>query len=134
MCCFVMGQHRLGTLPVPSTSFTSDPTFVHPGGEAELRYEFEREGLVIRAGLRFNEVRAFRFRSESHCTTWHVQDAYDTLVEVDPSDWAAELLSAEPSESWGHWQIRHFLIFLDGSGAYEVAAASWSWLAEEPAQ
>lgn len=129
----VMGKRPLATLPAPSTSFTTDPTFIHPGGEAELRYEFERDDVSVRGGIRFEKVRAFRFRGEGHCTTWHLQGAYDTLVEVSPSDWTAELLGAEPSETWGRWEIRHFLIFIDSAGAYEIAAASWSWLPEEPA-
>lgn len=119
------------TLPVPSTVLLSDPTFSHPGGDAELRYEFERDGVAVRGGIRFEEVRAYRFRAEGHCTAWHVQDAYDTLVEIRPSDWTAELLNAEPTETWGRWEIYHFLVFVDGAGAYEVAAARWSWLPEE---
>ena len=129
----IMEKLSLATLPVPSTSFTTDPTFIHPGGAAELRFEFERDGETFRGGIRFEKVRAFRFRGESHCTTWHLRGAYDTLVEVSPSEWASELLSAEPSETWGRWEIRHFLIYIDSVGAYEVAAASWSWLAEEVA-
>jgi hypothetical protein len=121
------------TLPVPSTELLSDPTFSDPGGQAELRYEFSRDGVTVRGGIRFEKVRAYKFRAEGHCTSWHVQGAYDTLVEVTPSDWAAELLSAEPTVTWGRWEIHHFLVFLDGAGAYEVAAARWSWLPEEPA-
>lgn len=118
------------TLPVASTAFEKDPEFVHPGGFAELRFEFARDRVRVRSGLRFNRVRAFRFRSEGHCTSWHVQGTYDTLVEVQPSAWVTELLEAEPSETWGHWQIRHFLIYLDGAGAYEVAAEAVALLAE----
>lgn len=125
-------KRPLATLPVPSTSFTTDPTFLHPGGTVELRYEFERAGLAFGGGILFERVRAFRFRGESHCTTWHLESAYDTLVEVTESDWVSELLAAEPSETWGRWKIRHFLIYIDSAGAYEVAAASWSWLPEEP--
>lgn len=43
------------------------------------------------------------------------------LVEVEQSDWIAELLAAEPGETWG-WNIRHFLIYINGASAYEVAA------------
>lgn len=49
------------------------------------------------------------------------------------SEWIGELLAAEPSETWGHWKIRHFLIYLDGAGAYEVAAEDVEWLPEEAA-
>ncbi|MHA4816883.1 hypothetical protein ACXZ65_21285 [Streptomyces aculeolatus] len=126
----VLEKHPLATLPVPSTSFTEDPVFMHPGGEAELHCEYERDGLTVRGGIRFDGVRAFRFRSEGHCTVWHLEDAYDTLVEVSPSNWVAELSDAEPSETGGHWVMRHFLIFIDSAGAYEIAASSWSWLQE----
>ena len=106
---------------------------MHPGGSAELRIEFDRNGLIVRSGLRFMRVRAFRFRAEGHCTRWHVEGTYDTLVEVEQSDWVGELLAAEPSETWGRWKIRHFLIYLDGAGAYEVAAEDVEWLPEEAA-
>lgn len=121
----------LATLPVPSTSFLSDATFEHPGGEALLRFEFERDGVAYRGGLRFEKVRAYRFRAEGHCTSWHVKDVYDTLAEVQDSDWVGELLAAEPAETWGRWEIRHFMIYVDSVGCFEIGAASWSWLEEE---
>lgn len=49
-----------------------------------------------------------------------------------PSDWVAGLVGAEPAETWGRWTIRHFLIFIDGAGAFEVAAQSFAVLLEEP--
>lgn len=88
----VAQKRPLATLPVPSTSFAPEPTSTHPGGDAHLRYEFQRAGVSVRGGIRFERVRAFRFRSEGHCTEWHVAGAYDTLVEVSPSEWAAELI------------------------------------------
>lgn len=127
-------KQPLITLPIASTALEADPVFIHPGGHAELRYEFEREGVLVRTGLRFERVRAFRFRSEGHCTAWHVQGAYDTLVEVQRSAWVAELLEAEPSETWGHWELHHFLLFLDSVGAFEVAAEAWSVLPESRAR
>jgi hypothetical protein len=129
----IVEKQPLLTLPVASTALEADPEFIHPGGSAELRIEFARNGVIVRSGLRFNRVRAFRFRSEGHCTSWHVQGTYDTLVEVQPSPWVAELVEAEPSETWGRWKIRHFLIYLDGAGAYEVAAEDVEWLPQEVA-
>lgn len=120
----------LALLPVPSTSLLSEVVFEHPGGTASLRFEFERDGVPYRQGLQFDSVRAFRFRTEGHCTAWHVE-AYDTLIEVLGSEWVGELLAAEPSGAWGHWKIRHFMIYIDSRGCYEVGAESWSWLPEE---
>jgi hypothetical protein len=121
----------LAALPVPSTSFLSDAVFEHPGGEAWLTFEFSRDGVAYRGGLGFARVRAFRFRSEGHCTPWHVAGTYDTLAEVVESPWVRELLAAEPTETGGHWDIHHFMIYIDSAGCYEIGAASWSWLTEE---
>lgn len=123
----------IGPLSPPPSAYTEDVVFTHPGGDAELRCAYERDGAMFRGGLRFQRVRAYRFRAEGHCTPWHIEDAYDTLVEVEQSEWIGELLAAEPSETWGHWNIRHFLIYLDGAGAYEVAAEDVEWLPEEAA-
>jgi hypothetical protein len=120
-------------LSPPPSAFTADVLFTHPGGAAELKCTYERNGSMFVGGLRFAGVRAYRFLAEGHCTAWHVDGAYDTLVEVIPSDWVAELMAAESSETWGGWEIRHFLIFVDGSGAYEVAAQTCEWLPEEAA-
>lgn len=118
----------LTTLPVPSTSFTTEVVFEHPLGEALLRFEFERDGVTRRGGLRFEKVRAHQFRAEGHCTVWHIEGAYDTLAEVLGSVWVEELLVAETSVQW---QIRHFMIYVDSAGCYEIAAHTWSWLPEE---
>ena len=121
---------ELATLPVASTSFTKEPTFIDLGGDAELAFEYLRHGATIRARLVFHRVRAYRFRAESHATSWHLE-GYDTLVAVSPSDWLTELGGRHTvlPKDWPN--VQHFLIYFDGSGAYEVAAASWSWGTEE---
>jgi hypothetical protein len=127
------GSKRVvGPLSSEPSAFTEAVIFTHPGGDAELRCLYERGGSKYSGGLHFYRVRAYRFRAEGHCTPWHIEQAYDTLVEIEQSEWVDELLAAEPSETWGHWTIRHFLIFLDGAGAYEVAAENVEWLQEEP--
>ncbi len=126
-------KHPLGPLSPPPSAYTESALFTHPGGTAELRCVYERDGEMYSGGLRFERVRAHRYRAEGHCTLWHIEDAYDTLVEVKPSAWVNDLLAAEPSGAGGAWSIRHFLIFVDGAGAYEVAAESCEWIQETPA-
>ena len=123
----------IGPLSPPPSAYTEEAVFSHPGGDAELRCTYERNGSMHAGGLRFHRVRSYRFRAEGHCTSWHIEDAYDTLVEVEESDWLNELSAVEPNETWGQWKIRHFLIYIDGAGAYEVAAEDCDWLPEEPA-
>jgi len=120
----------IGPLSSGVSAYTEDALFTHPGGSAELRGTYEREGHMFVGGLRFDRVRAYRFRAESHCTAWHIEDAYDTLVEVESSEWVAELLASTPRDQVSLWKIRHFMIFVDDSGAYEVAAESCEWLPE----
>lgn len=125
-----MFKRILGPLSPPPSAFTEEACFSHPGGEAELRCKYERNGSMYFGGFSFSRVRAYRFVAEGHCTVWHVEDAYDTLVEVVHSDWVAELIAAETNQTPWKWAVRHFLIFVDGSGAYEVAAESFEWLPE----
>lgn len=123
----------IGPLSPPPSAYTEDVVFTAQGGDAELRCTYERQGSMFSGGLRFQRLRAYRFRAEGHCTPWHIEDAYDTLVEVEQSEWVGELLAAEPSETWGQWKIRHFLIYIDGAGAYEIAAEDVEWLTEASA-
>ena len=123
-------QRVIRPLSSPPSAFTEDAVFTAPGGEAELRYVYEHNGSMFSGGLRFHRVRAYRFRTEGHCTLWHIKNAYDTLVEVEHSGWVSELLAAERDGARWPWPIRHFLIYVDGAGAYEVASAEYDWLPE----
>jgi hypothetical protein len=122
---------QLGLLPVPSTSFTSDVVLEAPGGTLTLSFEFQRNKEPYKGGIRFEKVRAYRFRSEGYCTAWHVEGAYDTIAEVTESNWVGELLAAESAETWGSWEVHHFMIYIDSAGCFEVVAQSWSLVAEE---
>lgn len=126
-------KRMVGPLSPPPSAYTESVVFTHPGGDAELRCVYERNGSMYAGGIRFSRVCAYRFRAESNCTAWHIEDAYDTLVEVEQSSWISELLTAESGGSRGQRRVRHFLIYIDSSGAYEVAAEDCEWLREETA-
>lgn len=122
----------LGQIPVPSPDITRVET-VHRDGTLTIRFEFFRDGGMWRGGVVFPGVRAIAWRAEGHCTSWHIQGAYDTIAEVTDSGWIDELHKAEQPESWrvGGWMIHHFMLYLDSEGCYEVAAESWTLLPEE---
>lgn len=62
----VAGTKRaIGPLSPPPAAYTEDVLFTHPGGDAELRCTYKRNGSMYAGGLRFHRVRAFRFRAES---------------------------------------------------------------------
>lgn len=113
-------------LRVPSTELNSDVKLEHIGGRAALSFEFKAAGALHHSTLEFSDVRAYRFRAEVHCTAWHIEGAYDSLVEVEYSDWAEQMRCDTATEWRDHWQLRHYMIYLDSAGCYEFLASSWS--------
>lgn len=122
----------LATLSTPSTAFTSDAQLVSDGGSAVLSFDFDRDGLLLHSGVRFNRTWASRWRAESLCTAWHIEDAYDTIVEIAESPWLGELVAARSSSSREERTVRHFMLYVDSSGCFEFAAESFELLPEEP--
>lgn len=125
------------TLPEPSTEMYSPAaTMSFDGGTLILHYDYSRyqnEQLlgVFRSGLLFHGVRAFSHRADYHCTPWQVEHSYDKLVEVEDSEWVAELKANTPESFRNQWDMHHYMIFLDSSGCYEIVAESWVALPEE---
>jgi hypothetical protein len=116
-------------LPYPSTEL-EDVRFSEGGdGSVGLDLLHYQGGTLYRLGLRFDRVRAYRHRAESHCTVAHIE-AYDALMEVEDSEWVAELLEAMPADMRDDFEMHHFMIYLDSSGCYEVVAESWRALPE----
>lgn len=121
-------KHALYELPVPSTELESGGPYLCAD---TLRYEYFRGDELVRSGLRFAKISAIRRRSERTSTPAHIEGNYDTLVEVDNSQWLAEVL-AESSAAWRQdlSKQHHYMIYLDGLGCLEVLAESWIALPE----
>jgi hypothetical protein len=122
----------IATLPTPSTALTSDVELVRTVGSAEIRYEFDRDGALFRGVISFHKVRAGRWRAEGHCTAWHIKDCYDTVAEVEESDWVEELRHAAQTTGHRSWVMRHFMIYLDSAGCFEFVAESANVATVEP--
>lgn len=90
--------------------------------DAEFEYfsdELDREMTAI---LRFEGIKAFRFRQEL-LSLGFVKESYDNLVEILESDWYCELLALEPRDVLGSIRgRRHFAVFLSNNGYLEVIA------------
>ena len=119
----MMQKLKILELPFPSTACISDPTLTD-GIELLLSMDFDDEGVTRSASLRFVKARAFRKRAEIYCTSWHVSDVYDTVCEVQGSDWVQELRADSVPEWRDRWVMRHFMIYVDGYGCLEVVAES----------
>jgi hypothetical protein len=121
----------LATLPTPSTAIVSDVELTTDGGSAALRFAFDRNGVIFRSGVSFSRVRASRWRAEGHCTAWHIEGAYDTVVEILESPWIDELQNSQSTRSIRSWTMRHFMLYLDSAGCFEFVAESYALLPEE---
>ena len=118
----------LHTVPVPSTSFTTEAYFDGQGSSPAIRFGYGKNGTKHQGGIKFSHVLAVRIRSERCCTAWHIEGAYDTLVEVEDSPWVKEM-RADTTEQWrSKWAMHHYMIYLDSAGCFEVIAASWEAL------
>jgi len=119
----MMQKLKILELPSPSTACISYPT-LSEGGDLLLSMDFDDECAAQSACLRFVKARAFRKRAEIYCTAWHVTDTYDTVCEVQESDWVQELRSDSVPEWRDRWVMRHFIIYVDSYGCLEVVAES----------
>ncbi|MFN7222330.1 MAG: hypothetical protein ACK5UX_17055 [Burkholderiales bacterium] len=119
-------------LEVPSTAFTTEAYLDCAGIEPTIRFAYDVEGLSHNAGIGFHKLAALRLRGERFCSTWHIEVAYDTLVEVENSSWLLELRSDMPDQYQETWPARHYMIYLDSAGCFEFAAESWRALPSVP--
>jgi len=119
-------KKSLHTISVPSTSFLVEAYFDGSGMIPSIRFEYEKEGVSHQEGIGFSKVLAVRTRSERCCTAWHIEGSYDTLVEVEDSQWIQELRSETEAQWRNKWEMHHYMIYLDSAGCFEVIAESWS--------
>ena len=118
----------LHTVPVASTSFTTEAYFDGKGSSPAIRFAYSKDGARREGGIKFNKVLSVRTRSERCCTAWHIDGAYDTLSEVEGSCWVGEL-RADTQEQWrDKWAMHHYMIYLDSVGCFEIIADSWEAL------
>jgi hypothetical protein len=116
----------LHTVAVPSTSFTTEAYYDGQGIEPSIRFDYEEDETIHQGGIKFSKVAAVRTRTERCCTAWHIEGAYDTLIEVEGSPWVEEI-RADTKEFWRNkWEMHHYMIYLDSVGCFEFIAESWA--------
>jgi hypothetical protein len=119
-------KKALYTIAVPSTDFNVEAYFDGKGASPAIRFGYKRDGLQHQEAITFSRVLAVRTRAERSCKAWHIEGAYDTLVEIEDSPWVKEVV-ADISEQWrDKWEAHHFMIYLDSAGCFEVIAESWT--------
>jgi len=120
-------KKKLYEIALPSTELIPDPVFVRDS----IRFEYHRDGVRFKSGISFIRMAAMRRRAERCSTAWHIEEAYDTLVQVEESSWADEIRRDTSPDKRDSQRYNHYLIYLDSVGAFEVIADSWLALPEE---
>lgn len=105
-------------LPSPSQEFRSHPEILQDSDTISIRYDFETaSGEYAHEAMTFTGVAAFHFTSAHSCTPEQIA-SYDTLVEIRDSSWANALFKVP-------YDRRHFRIYFDDLGCYEVLASEF---------
>jgi hypothetical protein len=125
---YMNAKSILFIMPVPSTDFTKEAFLDCSGTSPIIRYEFSVGEVLCRSGIKFNQVSAFKHHGERCCRAWHIEGAYDTLVEIHNSSWVSELRNDVPEIYRADWNPHHYMIYLDSVGCFELLAQSWDTL------
>jgi hypothetical protein len=96
------------------------------GTDTTVSFQYSANGSSQTHTLRFHKVRAYRHYAEVHCTAEVIETSYDKLVTVEDSSWAAEIRQQTSSQWRNYWKLRHFMIYFDSNGSYELLAESWT--------
>jgi len=125
----MLSKTPLYTIAIPSTDFLTEGNFdghYENGLSPAIRFSYEKDSVIHEGGLKFSRVVAVRMRAERSCTKWHIEAAYDILVEIGDSSWIQEVRSDAQAEWQDKWLMHHYMIYLDSVGCFEVLAESWA--------
>lgn len=119
-----MTKLPLFSLPYASSGAARDPVVSNEVRGLVLALVWDHDGQMRKSEVLFLKPRAYRQRNEIYCTAWHIDEAYDTICEVNDSNWVAELRDDAVPEWREYWVMRHFMIYVDSFGCLEVIADS----------
>ena len=116
-------------LPVCSTDSVTDAKLFFYGKDVTLYFDYHIEGHPKRSGIRFTGTIALRTNCERYAT---IAANYDRLTEYLDSSWLEELRSQSDRLYRDELLIyRHFGIYLDSAGSFEVLSTDFEILPEE---
>lgn len=106
-------------LPCKSQEFNQGPKIRQEAGDQlVLAYDFEQEsGDYGWEELIFTGVAAFTYTAATHCSEEQI-GAYDKLQDLGVTDSVAAVVNRSPG-------LRHFRIYFDDVGCYEVLASGF---------
>lgn len=118
-----MKPKRLVDLPVPGSG-CGDIRICSEANSIRIEYEYRWDGVDWVGCVHFLNVIAFRFRDEFH-SVGYCSESYDSVAQIDDSDWLKELIAGEPSNKNVLGGKIHFAIFFSSNGYFEAIAEKY---------
>jgi hypothetical protein len=101
------------------------------GGDLRMTFRIDDRRGAFRNGFTFQNTRNYRFTPEPLATSWQLRDVYDSLAEIEHSEWIDEIASSVRPEGRNR-DLHHFMIYREDAGCLEVIAQGWERLEEVP--
>jgi len=115
-----MNSKVIYELPIFSSSLSSQPKVEFVDMDIKITLNgFDDNDNIRTITLIFYSVVNYSQTSVSFCK--HLYGAYDKIVEIIDSELLKKLNLAN-AESFVFWKPRHFVLFLDDIGLFEIAA------------
>lgn len=120
----------LWKMPVPSSALTRGPSFVVlMKRQCELSFWIEDEAGEKKIGVVFDEVEAFKCTYMTARSVEMINTAYDKLVQIEGSQWLAEV-KANCADYYAKRQatrkdLEHLMICFDDGPCYEIVCGGF---------
>lgn len=89
-------------------------------------YNENKQRMKVRIGI----IAAFCYLHTSETFTQDLFDAYETLVQIEDSDWLIELKERD-SRNFEVLHLKHYAIYFDSIGMYQFIAEDFTVDVEE---
>lgn len=110
-------------LPIFSSSLEKEP--IIESKDLNIKIELmgtDEENRLRRIKIEFNSVLCNKHTSARF--TPKLYGSYDRIVELVDSEWLAELENIN-KEYFNYWNLKHYIIYLDGFGMFEFIAQGY---------
>lgn len=112
-------------LPMLTQALIESPRIQVSGTEIQIAIKGrDLQDNIHHVELIFEGMQCYRHTSE--CFTKSLMNAYDSVVEIVDSEWLRELNHLNP-HAYSYWSPRHFAVYIDSNGMYEIVARDFRY-------
>ena len=112
---------EINALKLSTAETDASPLLVWGHDGVLLRYDGEGESGPVWMTLKFESVFGIRYTADAAVSPWMVE-AYSKIYEVLNSAWILELVRSTNESSSALARARHFFVYFDHVGCFEVAS------------